>query len=709
MYKFSQFNKLYDYILSFPENTVFVEANPSDNVWGIGLSSKDKQALNPNEWRGENNLGFQITRVRDTFLKSTYNGQIYSYAYHDFIHQVNWGGDQVCQSLDFLSSSLNTFKLTNYSSLTQLRLSKCRYLKFVSISDMPNLRVVDLLDNRQLTDVQFKNCPNFDTLEVGYCQALQNLKGIEKIEYLSAPHCDSLDLPQLPENIVYLDISGIQVDDPTILLQSLPKIECFVYTGQNSFKLSEITKIKTLKVLHLEHGTLICDSRSSKTFLRSVIFDSDRKLSDCIEGNFNLLKGIYVTTKIETNQNIHVDFDDFKPEYQNYQRLFYGPWGIPPIDLTLPVHVNSPIITPPSKIDKQKASFSILGSLFASAIMDMIGVGVEFIPDRIAKILLPGDLNISWSHPRCNNHNKRFVRGTPTDDTSQCILIMRSIVDSNTKFYNSKSIINFNNVKIDPCDFAAKLVDWIYHGHKEHKHPGGLGVGATTLGVVNNELFLTDPIKTSNQAWISGGKKAAPNGSVMRIASSGCFAFWDEKVVVEIASCFAKVTHADPRCVFSSIAAALLIARYIQFNSNFIDSEPDIDKTLNDAKKYVPEIGSYAKDVDFYIHAKTIEELNLSENKKIGYCLKALGSAVWALRYCNSFEEGLIKVLREGGDSDTNGAVVGALLGAKFGVNSIPNEMIYGMFVGQWMINEIKPFMQLMGIEMPESPYFHDD
>ena len=172
------------------------------------------------------------------------------------------------------------------------------------------------------------------------------------------------------------------------------------------------------------------------------------------------------------------------------------------------------------------------------------------------------------------------------------------------------------------------------------------------------------------------------------------------------ADAYARVTHADPRSIYSSVAAALLIARYIKWNAGIGEKEePNIDEILQFAKKFVPNIEEYEDDVNFYSNCKTVEELQLSEYGKIGYTLKTFGSAVWALRYCKSIEEGLKIILREGGDADTNGAVVGALLGAKFGFKSIPKELIDYMFIGQWMFKEITPFMKLMGLEMPPSPY----
>jgi ADP-ribosylglycohydrolase len=41
-----------------------------------------------------------------------------------------------------------------------------------------------------------------------------------------------------------------------------------------------------------------------------------------------------------------------------------------------------------------------------------------------------------------------------------------------------------------------------------------------------------------------------------------------------------------------------------------------------------------------------------------------------------SFEEGLPWILRQGGDTDTNGAIVGALLAARDGYSAIPKEWL---------------------------------
>ena len=64
----------------------------------------------------------------------------------------------------------------------------------------------------------------------------------------------------------------------------------------------------------------------------------------------------------------------------------------------------------------------------------------------------------------------------------------------------------------------------------------------------------------------------------------------------------------------------------------------------------------------------------MDDEKSMGYTLRTLGASLWAYWHATSYREGILKIVLSGGDADTNAAVAGAILGAKFGINQIPEE-----------------------------------
>ena len=62
--KFSQNLELKEILLNTGD-AVLVEASPYDHIWGIKMCEGEPGIENPNNWRGENLLGFILMEARD--------------------------------------------------------------------------------------------------------------------------------------------------------------------------------------------------------------------------------------------------------------------------------------------------------------------------------------------------------------------------------------------------------------------------------------------------------------------------------------------------------------------------------------------------------------------------------------------------------------------------------------------------------------------
>ena len=64
-----------------------------------------------------------------------------------------------------------------------------------------------------------------------------------------------------------------------------------------------------------------------------------------------------------------------------------------------------------------------------------------------------------------------------------------------------------------------------------------------------------------------------------------------------------------------------------------------------------------------------------------------------AARYHNDFESALVANTNVGGDNCHRGAVLGAILGASLGINSIPERWVSGLTAHDEINNEIEQFV----------------
>lgn len=91
--------------------------------------------------------------------------------------------------------------------------------------------------------------------------------------------------------------------------------------------------------------------------------------------------------------------------------------------------------------------------------------------------------------------------------------------------------------------------------------------------------------------------------------------------------------------------------------------------------------------------ADNISSLELDNLESMAYTYRTLAAALWCYRHAKSFEEGLLAVVNEGGDADTNAAIACAILGAKFGYDSIPKYYIEKLHNGSAYRDKVNQFV----------------
>lgn len=285
----------------------------------------------------------------------------------------------------------------------------------------------------------------------------------------------------------------------------------------------------------------------------------------------------------------------------------------------------------------------IYGTIFGQAIGDALGLGTEFLSKTEVRKKYPDGLK-EYSQIIRDYHRAKFQPGSWSDDTDMMLCIANAIIEDKG--------INLHTI-------ARNFKQWVYA-------PETRGVGQTTLKVLSIAEYVEKPHQVAELIWRMTRTKNAANGSVMRTAIIGL----KKENVAQTAEDVCKLTHFDPRCVGSCVIVSEIINHLI-----WHDEQLSYSQIMTIGNKYDKSIAEYI-DKAFY---NGIESLELDEPSSIGYTLKALGSALWCLFHANDFEEGLLRVVNEGGDADTNAAVACAMLGAKFGYTSIPQKYTDGL------------------------------
>ena len=239
------------------------------------------------------------------------------------------------------------------------------------------------------------------------------------------------------------------------------------------------------------------------------------------------------------------------------------------------------------------------------------------------------------------------IAGQPTDDSEMALGLARFLV--RTGSYDAESVRKIYR-------------DWL--------DSGPFDCGGTISTGLRGKL---DPVSQAN-------------GAMMRISPLGIWgANYELDKVAEWAEQDALLTHPHPVCVQANILYTKAIAHAVQSGVQAIN--------------LYRQILAWAKESG--VDANLLQSIKNAEDQPVsdfvhhqGWVLIAFQNALWQLVHAENLEEAVIATVMGGGDTDTNAAICGALLGAVYGKDAIPE---------QWLntIQNCRPEKGLPGVYRP--------
>ncbi len=283
------------------------------------------------------------------------------------------------------------------------------------------------------------------------------------------------------------------------------------------------------------------------------------------------------------------------------------------------------------------------GCLYGQAIGDALGLGTEGMTDEDMVWKYPNGIT-HYSDIFQDRHRKRWKIGDWTDDTDMMLCIANAVI--------ADKGVNFMHIAQNFKDWASGVP---------------MGIGENTYKVLTSfSDYVEKPFEVSKMVWDMSRRNSAANGGLMRTSIVGLF----PKEVELCAANICRLTHYDPRCVASCVIVAKLIHALV-----YQEPVPTITHMVEIGRRYDDRI----EDFIYLAQNEDIDALELQDADSVGYTLRTLAAGLWAYWHAKSFKDGLLAVVRAGGDADTNAAVACAILGAKYGYQSIPTEYTDGL------------------------------
>jgi ADP-ribosyl-[dinitrogen reductase] hydrolase len=269
------------------------------------------------------------------------------------------------------------------------------------------------------------------------------------------------------------------------------------------------------------------------------------------------------------------------------------------------------------------------GCLFGQIAGDNLGALVEFRDARSIAATYPDGPRLL-----ANGGTWRILAGQATDDSEMALALARSCVQIGA---------------YDDCAAADAYVAW----GKSHPFDKG-GTTAAALAALER-----------GDAPSTGTSQA--NGALMRVSPLGILYAGNPVMAARAAEADARLTHPHPSCVAANRVYASTIALLV--------AGADVEAALDHAATMALNTrgGLPVQRALALAEAGVAPE---SYQSQMGWVLTAFQNAfMWLVRDA-SVEEAVVGTVRCGGDTDTNGAIVGALIGARDGVEAIPAQWV---------------------------------
>jgi ADP-ribosylglycohydrolase len=284
-------------------------------------------------------------------------------------------------------------------------------------------------------------------------------------------------------------------------------------------------------------------------------------------------------------------------------------------------------------IDPRRA----LGAVLGSAVGDALGAPFEFGPEGAFSARFP---KAGHGGEMCGGGG--WDPGEATDDTQMAVLVGESLVEHGGA---------------DLPDVFRRFQRWAAAGPKD--------IGLQTEDVLTNGA----PWDLAAVRHFQINQHAAGNGALMRAATSAVYFARDgREATMDAGRRLSALTHGDP-AAWEGTAAFHELVRIALAGGDPLAALPETLAALHPGHR-----ARYAVVLAPDWHPDRATEFN-------GAVWPCLGSAVWALRTTDSYEDAVRAAVDLGGDTDTVAAVTGGLAGAVYGAGGVPERWLEPLHV----------------------------